>query len=149
MIYVECKSDVALVESLGISRKEIEHKSGKSGVCKILQKQSNSIGLVDEDPGAGNPSYIKTLKSLNEKNDIKIFIDNINKNKLIMLCPQLEGWILKVSKKSGIKFEKYGLSNGERLHSKINLKIPDFKKFLKELSKTDEIIFLKEQFDKL
>ena len=145
MVYVECKPDVALVESLGISYRDIEHTGGKSGVCKKLEKQFNSIGLVDEDPGAGTPSYINTLKLSAQENCIKIFIDNKNKTKLIMLCPKLEEWILKVAKKSKIDPKKYGLpDNPSFLHSKINSDIQNFKLFLNELVGTKEIIFLKE-----
>lgn len=127
MIYVECDADEALVKALDIPKKEIEHRSGKASICKKLEKGSNSKGLVDEDPSAAQPTYIKKAKLQLNRHDIKVLYDDNAKNYIIMLCPRLEGWVLKAAKQAGVKMESYNLPNTEaELHSIINTKIGKF-----------------------
>lgn len=102
MIYLECYSDEALVKALGIHKKEIYHSYSKGNVCKKLEKNSESKGLVDEDPFSTQPSYIGKLKTNSHEYDIKLLYDEIANNHLIVLCPRLEDWILKAAKEAGI-----------------------------------------------
>ena len=98
IIYVECKPDFKLVEVLGISRKKIKHVAGKGNVCRVLKKKGNSVGMVDEDPDCPQPSYLKDLRIVEESHGIKLLSDNRSHNLLILLCPNLEAWILELQK---------------------------------------------------
>ena len=138
MIYVECKSDFALVKSVTrIPRREIIHeRKGKSGVCERLKRQRSGKGLVDEDPLSTQPSYIKKVKLENElfQYELKVFRDESNKNRLVVLCPRLEEWILKAAQEAELNVGKYHLPNTpEKLHRVINLDLENFEKLLEDL----------------
>ena len=63
MIYIECKADYALVTSItGFPRKDIVHELNKGNICNQLRRQSNSVGLIDEDPSGGQPPYVKKAR---------------------------------------------------------------------------------------
>ncbi len=136
MIYVECKPDEAIVITLGIPGKEIEHRNGKGSVCKRLEESINSKGLVDEDPLSTQPSYIKKLTLRSQKHDIKLLYDENAKNYLIMLCPNLEEWILKATKDAEINIKNYNLpDNIDELHKILNTKIGKLTNLLQNLKK--------------
>jgi hypothetical protein len=136
MIYLECKPDEALVVTLGIPGKEIEHTSGKGSVCKKLEKSKHSKGLVDEDPSSIQPSYIKKLKTLSNKHYIKLLYDKNAENYLIILCPNLEVWILNATRDAEINIKNYNLpDNADELHKILNTKIGKFTNLLQTLIK--------------
>lgn len=55
MIIVECFSDELLIRTMGFSKKNIKHRSGKSKIFDWMKERSNSIGIVDEDPRSTQP----------------------------------------------------------------------------------------------
>ncbi len=144
MIYVECKPDFTLVKSLTkIPKKEIIHEmKGKSEVCKKLERQRNCKGLVDEDPLSTQPSYIKKVKLENElfQYELKVFRDESNENRLIVLCPRLEEWILKAAQEADLNVERYHLPNiPGKLHRVINLDLSKFERLLKDLKDSERL----------
>lgn len=123
MIYVECNADQTLVETLVQSKKLISHSFGKGNVCNRLKKNTNSIGLVDEDPSCAQPGYIKKLEWISEKNGLKIYKDKNSNNTLIMLCPRLEEWILKASEEAKKDVSDYGLpKDANSLHKRLSIR---------------------------
>ncbi|HAV42639.1 TPA: hypothetical protein DCX15_01290 [bacterium] len=134
-MFVECKADKVLVRALGIPEEEIEHAGGKTGVCKRLGNSRNSKGLVDEDPLCVQPSYIEALKSLSVKNNVKLLYDEESQNRLIILCPRLEGWILKMAREGGVEVKDYGLpaENEDKLHRVVNTNLEGFKGLIEEM----------------
>lgn len=136
MIYVECKPDFILVNSLGVSKKEIIHGGGKAEVCRKMMKTENCIGLVDEDPASIQPPYLGKLKIKTElsQHGIRILKDDKRNNYLIILCPKLEEWIIKATIEAKIDIEKYNLpKDPDKLHSIININIKKFEKLLVKL----------------
>jgi hypothetical protein len=137
MIYVECKSDQALVRSItNIPRKEIIHEPGKSRVCEKLAKQRNCRGLVDEDPLSTQPPYMKKVRLENDlfQYELKVFYDESNRNYLFLLCPRLEEWILKAAQEVDLNVGGYHLPNiPEKLHRVINLNLDKFEGLLEGL----------------
>ena len=106
-IYVECYSDKVLVEviaeRLRFSKKNIDHRSGKARICKILEKYDNCIALLDEDPYSAQPPYLKRILAKSDskvldKYGIKVVIDANKNNRIVLLCPRLEEWIIKSTK---------------------------------------------------
>ena len=149
MILVECNPDEALVNFLGIKKKEIIHGNGKSGICKKLKSKENIKGLVDEDPLSPQPKYIEGLKLIEKNHNIKLLYDNDKHNFLIVLCPRLEEWILKAAKEAGVDISDYGLpDNGNDLHKVINFRIGSFKKLLVELKGKSQKLETLERFIK-
>jgi len=134
MIYVECKPDYILIRNLQIPKHKIIHAGNKSKVCKRLMKTNNSIGIIDEDPGSIQPSYIKQLIQIYNNQGIKKLYDKNRGNIIILLCPRLEEWIIKAAKNAGINLNKYNLpDNGYLLHKIVNININKFEKLVKEL----------------
>lgn len=141
MIYVECKPDYTLVKILGLSKKEIRHEGGKSKICNRLRKSSKSKGLVDEDPLSTQHPYIKTLRLLSDKDDIKVLYSEKAQNHIFVLCPRLEEWILKIAKIAKVDPEKYGLPNdANELHKIININLGKFAKLIEALKKKSKIL---------
>jgi len=106
-IYVECYPDKVLVdviaERLRFSKKNIDHRSGKARICKILEKYDNCIALLDEDPYSSQPPYLKRILAKSDskvldKYGIKVVIDANKNNRIVLLCPRLEEWIIKSTK---------------------------------------------------
>jgi len=138
MIYIECKPDLALVRSLTkVTRREITHEfQGKGEICNQLRKQTNCKGLIDEDPSSGQPRYVKEARLENAfpDHDIKILHHSSTDNRLIVLCPRLEEWILKAAREAGIDIGKYNLpNNATKLHTEININLGKFKNLLEDL----------------
>lgn len=141
MIYVECKTDQALVRCItNVARREIVHERGKSRVCKKLAERRNCKGLVDEDPSSAQPPYMAklTLEKDLPQDELKVLYDASTDNRLIILCPRLEDWILKAAREAKLKLEKYPLPNSaERLHRVVNLSLDKFERLLEDLKHKD------------
>ncbi len=78
LLYVECHPDTVLVRTLGIPKREIRHVHSKGNVCNRLSKSRDSVGLIDEDPNSAQPNYLKTLKLVEEKHDLRLLADKNN-----------------------------------------------------------------------
>jgi len=141
MLYVECKSDFIMVNTLGVFKQNIIHAGNKSKVCKRLEKSDFSKGLADEDPSSEQPSYIDQLNLIQNQHEIKIFQDNKRRNYLIVLCPRLEEWVLKAAKEADLDISRYNLpDDGEQLHKVINLDIRKFEKLVSDLKGKSEMV---------
>jgi len=137
MIYVECFSGRDLVESLtNFTRREITHEfKGKGEICNRLRKRTNCKALIDEDPTSGQPRYTKEAGLENElpQHDIKVLHHNSTNNRLIVLCPRLEEWILEAAQEAGKDVRKYNLPNSAvRLHKEINITLDKFENLLED-----------------
>jgi len=136
MIYIECKADRVLASSItSIPKRDFIHAGNKSGVCKRLERHRNCKGLVDEDPWSTDPPYMKKLKRENlSQHELQILHDNSNDNRLIVLCPRLEEWILKTAKEAGLDVKKYHLpDDATKLHREINITLGKFERLIGEL----------------
>jgi hypothetical protein len=141
MIYLECNPDKALISALGVSNKEIKHAFSKGNVCNQLAKHKNVKGVVDEDPASPQPSYVGKLKLHSHQQGIKFWHDDKNQNRLIMLCPRLEEWILKASQEAGINIQDYGLpNNANQIHHIINIRIENLKNLIKGMKDKSKML---------
>lgn len=147
MIYVECKPDLTLVKTITeIPNKEIIHAGNKPKVCKHLKKQRNCIGIVDEDPGSSQLPYLKKMKVEKEIQSVamKILSDS-NGNRLIVLCPKLEDWILQCARELNVDTKRYGLPNNpQKLHEIINDNLEKVRKLINDLRLSNRIVKLKD-----
>jgi len=138
MIYIECKPDLALVKSLtNVTRRGITHEfKGKGEICNQLRKQTNCKGLLDEDPSSRQPRYVQEARLENDfpEHDIKVLHHSSTNNRLIVLRPRLEEWVLKAAREASIDVRKYDLpTDAARLHREINIRLDKFEKLLEEL----------------
>ena len=151
-IVLECKPDEVLIKSLGYTRKMITHQPNKGAVINYLQRNPGVIGIVDEDPGAANPTYMyKFQEETPEKFDIENLFVRKEKTRLIILKPRLEDWILKYAKKSNINLQKYSLpETGRKLHKIINSHLPKFALMINEMleKENEALMHLKKIIEK-
>jgi len=132
-IALECKPDERLVMGIGIPRKSIVHQNDKGDVCNFLTKHKGNIGLIDEDPDSPQPGNIRSAKTISHLHGIKELQDEGN-NRIVVLCPKLEDWILNACKISGIDPLKCHLpSKANELHKEINGKLDRFDKIVHQL----------------
>ena len=142
MIFVECKPDHALISRLtSVSKQRIEHSFGKTSVLGKLVRRSgssyeNSVGMVDQDPLSYQPKIIKefTESEIISEFGIRILYYKWLNNRVVVLCPKLEDWIIEAARESGVDMSKYDLpKEAERLHQVINLNIDKFEKLIEVL----------------
>jgi len=143
MIYVECKADKSLVHVIADIRPyEIEHCPGKNEVLKKLLKDKRSIGIIDEDPNAPLPPELKKLKfecRESSRLSLKFCYERSNNNLLIIICPNLEKWIIEASIEGEINLNSYDLpSNPVDFHNIINLNITKFQNLLHVLKRKNK-----------
>lgn len=145
MIYLECNPDELLCKMLGVPKKQTKHHNDKGRICNYLVRQNGEIGLVDEDPHATPPTSIASFtKSGNRTHAIDVLTDKKG-NKLVVLCPRLEGWLLYTCKQNGLDIKFFNLSEKEnRLHNEMNSKLRELEKLLSHLLKikAPEILYL-------
>ena len=134
-LFVECKPDETLACAIGIPRRDIEHALGKARVCAQLEKRTNVLGMVDEDPGSAAHSYTKSLVEQSWGHDIREMTDKARNNRVIVLSPRLEEWLVQSSKGSGLKMTDFGFEsdNGLQLHAEINQRLENLQRLVDAL----------------
>jgi len=139
-IIVECYSDEFLIRTMGIPKKIIEHQGGKGKVMARVKYYTQAIGMVDEDPYKSSPKDMENYRKIKSFEDTDIYKRNNDDNKtLIVLKPDLEGWLLKRAKKSRISITKYEIpDNVEWLHRPHICRERNFKDFVKEVVNKDD-----------
>lgn len=143
MYEVECDPDVALVASLtSVPQRRIMHHQGKNELLRKLLKQKNSVGLIDKDPSSIQPTlYLQRFQvvSYTEGDGIEILRHNQGHNRLIVLYPRLEEWIIESAKKANVNLRNYNLpTTGNELHEVINFKIKRFEELLDDLKQSSK-----------
>ena len=139
MIYVEGKPDNVLVRhATGIQgRNAVRSLRGRGEVCRQLMRTRNQIGMVDEDPGDRPPDYFRELDLRVNRValGLKLYRDRRRNNRLVVLCPKLEDWLLRAARDAGLRMADYGLpSRSNRLHDVINADIRKLQRLLNGLS---------------
>ena len=149
MIFVEGKPDKILLIALGFPQAVVKVAGSKGAVCNQLKKKSNVKGMVDEDPGTAPPKYLTKLFEVYKDKYIIELEDRTNSNKVIVVRPFLEEWILDFCLKFDIKLAKYFLptTSGE-LKKVINYRLPKLQKLIEENLQIDSLQKLKSYVNK-
>jgi len=123
-LFLECDADERLARLMGFTRRDIEHAGGKGAVCNGLLRNRGVLGMVDEDPNKSQPAYLSTCRLIGEQHRIRLLADEERGNRVVMLCPDLEGWLVEALKKQKIPHSKFGLpDNPEHVHGVINTRL--------------------------
>jgi hypothetical protein len=138
MIAVECHTDEFLVNALGF--RNVRHCTGKGDVLRFLEKNQVSIGIIDEDPGKSQPASLKRYSEVERKESVTVLKDCQNNGSIILvLSPDLEGWLLKRAKAQGINMRSFRLPDTqEGLHAPHIEKRRNFQEFVRHLLEIDE-----------
>lgn len=143
MIYVECKPDAILVQVVtGLPIRQVIHEiKGKSGVLNQMQSRNNSVGLVDEDPGATQPRSLTEMRTVQELREGGLQLKQDSRgNRLVLLCPRLEEWVAVAARDAGVLPSQFNLPNDpKRLHEVINVDLSKFRRLLEALTDTPRL----------
>lgn len=141
-VLVECNADEIVLRSLGVTRKQLFHFGGKDKLITHLKNLSGAVGVVDEDPQSiQHPDLKASYQMLESAEGLKLLTrQGKGGQKLVIVCPKLEDWLLDRAKSSGIQPEDYGLPNNpDRLHSIPRYeKKEGFQRFLAKLKEKDK-----------
>ncbi|MEM2480601.1 MAG: hypothetical protein QXW77_03490 [Candidatus Hadarchaeales archaeon] len=131
----ECETERVLATLLHLKG---THVGGKSRVLKRIERGEGEIGLIDEDPSCEQPPSLQMYRIEYEGEGIKVLVKG--GNRIVMLCPNFEEWVLTTSKESGVDPKKYGLPDDpERLHEVAGARTDRLKKGFRSLSKQGEL----------
>jgi len=146
-LFVECKPDETTAFALGVPRKQVEHALGRGRVFAQLAKRKNEVGMVDEDPGSAVPSYMKSLVAEDWGYGIRVLVDKVQNNRVIVLTPRLEEWLVQTTKAAGLKLTDFGFNsdNGVQLHAEINQRLGSLEHLIEALLKAKNPAILKLQ----
>jgi hypothetical protein len=146
-LVVGCKADQALAQAVGIPRRAIEHSLGRGRVCKRLQHLKDVTDMMDDDPGVTKPFYFKCLAVSTESHGVRLLIDKERGNRVVVLSPRLEEWLVQSAKEAGFKMTDYGFDNdnGVRLHAEINQRLQSLKNLVSKLIERKSLRVLKLQ----
>jgi hypothetical protein len=140
-VLVECNADEMVLRNLGVSRKQLLHFGGKYELVKKLKERVHDIGMVDEDPGKNQPQDMGSYRIMDSAEGLQLLArQGSGGQRLVVVCPKLEDWLIDRAKSSGIRPEDYGLpTDPDRLHSIPRYEQKEgFKRFLAELKEKDK-----------
>jgi len=101
---VECNNDKTfIIELTKAKRRQIHHAGSKAEVLKKLDAWEGCIGIIDEDPEDPQPKKLRSVRLDHVEYDIKV--GKYKGNIIVVLCPELEEWVAKVAKNTGIRKE--------------------------------------------
>jgi hypothetical protein len=133
-LYLECSADEVLAQVAGVPVRAIIHSHGKGKVSKSLAKNSGVTGMVDEDLGSAEPRTLSQYALVSDTHDLKLRIDKSRNNRLVVVCPDLEEWLVKTAKSASVKMADFSLSEDPRaLHAEITTRLPNMQRLLREL----------------
>ena len=148
-VLVECDADEVVLRVLGLPRKQLLHFGGKYELLKKLKERPHDVGMVDEDPGKLQPQDMGNYSQMNSAEGLLLLTrQGSGGQRLIVVCPKLEDWLIARAKSSGIQPEDYGLpDNPDRLHSIPRYEQKEgFRRFLAALKKQDKGMHLLRQW---
>ena len=145
-LFLECKPDEVLARVAGVPPHAIVHSPGNGSVSKLLGKHPGVTGMVDEDLGSAEPRALKQYLQVSDIHDLRLRIEKGSSNRLVVVCPKLEDWLIKTAKTASVKMTKFSLSeNPCELHADINTRLPNMERLLQELlaRKSPRLLHLK------
>jgi hypothetical protein len=115
----ECHADTGLLKSFAIPRRIIDHQKSIGNVARkmkgVLDRGSTAdliIGLVDDD--RIKPGFFREFHLVSNEFEIKFLEHSSHTQQLIVLCPDLEGWLLWVALLAKVDPGKFKLAKSAR-----------------------------------
>ena len=134
MLHLECTADETTAVALGVPKRQIVHHPGKDEVFNYLKKETGLTAMIDEDPNSSQNPYFKSLAEKESKRKIRIFKDEQRDHTILVLCPELEPWIVNAAKTVKVDLQKFNLSKDPSLlHSELPRRKENLTKLLHEL----------------
>lgn len=128
-IVPECYVDTKVAEIVGQAKRGYNHQHGCGDVAKTLStnlKNMTALGIIDEDKNKGpQAKYFSHFVTVKEENNLILKKHNEKDQYLILICPEIEKWLLSDADAIGINMEDFEL--------------PKNLSGLKEITKTQDI----------
>jgi hypothetical protein len=128
-IVPECYIDTRVAEIAGQAKRGYNHQHGCGDVAKTLSinlKNMIALGIIDEDKNKGpQAKYFSNFHIIAEKHNLILKKHSDKDQYIIVVCPEIERWLLTDATQIGLAIEDFGL--------------PADLNGLKEISKTQDI----------
>ena len=150
-VLVECNADEVVLRALGLPGKQLLHFGGKYELVKKLKERAHDVGMVDEDPGKVEPKDMGNYRQTDSAEGLHLLTrQGSGSQRLVVICPKLEDWLIARAKSSGLQLEDYGLPiDPDHLHSIPRYEQKDgFLRFIAELKERDRGMHLLHQWIK-
>jgi hypothetical protein len=142
-IVPECYVDTKIAEIVGQAKRKYNHQHGFGDVSNEMEhslKNIMALGIIDEDKYKGATSeYFSAFEFVKQENSLILKQHAVRKHHyLILVCPEVEKWLLEDAQKAGLNPSNYDLPDELKGLIKIS-KIRDidrnegFKNFIKAL----------------
>lgn len=141
MIAVECSPDEGLLRVLDVSLDHIVHSHGRGNVFNAVLQRRVAIGLVDEDPGGGPMPQLAKFVAKERVGSLALLTScDDPSQRVIVISPRFEEWVMKRAGMCGILPGDYGLPNTARaLHrTRRYAALPKYRDFLLAVLKADK-----------
>ena len=151
MIYVEGKADQLLAQRLSkLPHREVRPVGDKSETLARLGGEVENLAMVDEDPTEAQPIQLFRMQSIANLTDagLKVYADRRRGNRVIVICPRLEDWLIAAAEDVGIELpaRRYNLpQNPISLHRAINRDLRKLERLIDNLITANSSRILKLQ----
>ncbi|MBW7990702.1 MAG: hypothetical protein FVQ84_11895 [Planctomycetes bacterium] len=140
-VLVECNADEIVLRNIGVPKKQLFHFGGKDKLINRLRNLPGAIGVVDEDPASiQHPDLKASYRQAESAEGLRLLArQGSGCQRLVMICPKLEDWLIQRARLLEIRPEDYGLpSDPDKLHSIPRYERKEgFCRFLAELKERD------------
>ncbi len=139
-VLVECYPVEVLLRTLGVPKKQLRHEARKGEVFNRLRDTPGAVGVVDEDPASIQPRDLSNYDETGAAEGLRLLARRGSKGqRLIILCPRLEEWLLQRAGVCGVDPARYYLpSSPNELHDIPRYDQKDgFRRFLADLNGRD------------
>ena len=141
-VLVECNADEVVLRNLGVPKRQLFHFGGKDKLINRLRNLPGAVGVVDEDPASiQHPDLKASYRQAESAEGLRLLARRgSGGQRLVVICPKLEDWLIERAKSSGIRPEDHGLpSDPDRLHSIPRYEQKEgFRRFLSVLKEQDK-----------
>lgn len=141
-VLVECNADEVVLRNLGVPKKQLDHEGCKGEVINRLKELPGATGIVDEDPASTQHRDLKaSYRKVDSGEGLYLLVrQGSGGQRLVVICPKLEDWLIERAESSGIRPEDYGLpSDPDRLHSIPRYEQKEgFRRFIAQLKEQDK-----------
>jgi len=123
---VEDDAHRSLLRFFGMPRKNILAMGSKGNVIKKLKDHPGATGIVDEDPGYDPPHEFANYRLTERSEGVQLQLRTRQGGgqRLIVVCPEVEDWLLQRARVSEVDPRQYHL----RSTAKELRELPDYEK---------------------
>ena len=112
-ILPECHVDTKVAEIITHASEKYNHQHGCGQIANQLKnrlKDKIALGIIDEDKNKGPlPHYFSEFEKLKSENGLILKKHTTRKQYLILICPEIEEWLMTNANSVNIKLSEFNL----------------------------------------